>query len=65
MANSQADFSNAMLMINGKVANQSGKTEQMLDPKGQPVYLDNVVAAIQTSQRQTASLTHRLWFRKF
>ena len=42
MANSQADFSNAMLMINGKVANQSGKTEQMLDPKSQPVYLDNV-----------------------
>lgn len=42
MANSQADFSNAMLMINGKVANRSGKTEQMLDPKGQPVYLDNV-----------------------
>ncbi|GHP12986.1 phage portal protein [Lentilactobacillus fungorum] len=41
MANSQEDFSNATLMVNGKVANNSGKTEQMLDPKGQPVYLDN------------------------
>lgn len=28
MANSQEDFSNSMLMINGKVANNSGKSEQ-------------------------------------
>ncbi|RDF15331.1 phage portal protein [Levilactobacillus brevis] len=42
MANSQEDFSNSRLMINGKVANNSGKSEQKLGPDGQPVYIDNV-----------------------
>ena len=41
MANSQEDFSNATLMINGKIANNTGKIEQMIAPNGQPVYIDN------------------------
>lgn len=40
MANSQEDHSNSMLMISGKIANSTGKSEQMLGPTGQPVYVD-------------------------
>lgn len=42
MANSQEDFSNAMLMINGEVRNNSGKVEAMTGPNGKPIYIDNL-----------------------
>ncbi|MCT3287014.1 phage portal protein [Lactiplantibacillus pentosus] len=41
MANSQEDFSNAMLMISGEVQNNTGKLEQMIGPNGKPLYIDN------------------------
>lgn len=39
MANSQEDFSNATLIVSGKIANKSGKTAPMLDEAGKPVYM--------------------------
>lgn len=40
MANSQEDYSNATLMISGKVANNNGKREQDTFPNGEPMYTD-------------------------
>ena len=54
MANSQEDFSNAMLMISGEVQNNTGKMEQQVGPDGKPVYIDNLKGGY-TSSPQDAN----------
>ncbi|VDG31400.1 SPP1 family phage portal protein [Lactobacillus buchneri CD034] [Lactiplantibacillus mudanjiangensis] len=60
MANSQADFSNAMLLINGEVQNNTGKLEQMIGPNGKPLYIDNLKGGYTSNPQDSAGKTNQV-----